>query len=129
MHKTFDGFTTVNQRTVEEHLNFLATIIPDWLFELTVFGPGHASDDYLSSVTVRINYRSATLYVAAAFFNESYVSQRRILLHEICHLHTSPIMEQFRLHHPIGSIENTMATQWLEFTTCSMVKTFEGLLK
>lgn len=126
MRIEFNGCMVDQQKHLLDLINKLMLIVPDWVVLLKVNGPrvATADDGHIASIQVDPHYREATLFLSAYFFARH--DQLLVLLHEFCHLHTSPCAEEARLH--LNEAAEKSMSRWLEFSTVSLADTFQKLL-
>jgi len=67
-------------------------IIPTWLHTLSV-SIGHGETDIVAKCHVDHEYRQATIQIFDRFATENNEFQESTIIHELIHIHTSPIID------------------------------------
>ena len=107
---------------------------PSWCREIHLWWQVGLNDGALATIQVRLDARDAILCVNPSILTENV---RRVLLHEIAHLHTTPVenIARLALEAHFGqdaegiNIARVMMDQVLEGATNDLADVFETCLK
>lgn len=83
--------TSTNKKRITEFIDGI-----QWLFNINSFDreiiiKDKDEEERCAEITFREDYQSVTIRIYPTFFKETLYSQRKILLHELCHCITIPM--------------------------------------
>ena len=76
-----------------EQIDSVKHLFPIWLRLVYIEALGHPGDDAVLSVNMKEEYRSGSISLYPAFFDQSEEDRHRMLLHEIVHLYHVNVSE------------------------------------
>lgn len=94
MRITFEGFrSSAHEATVRELFDGLERVIPTWIHEVRFFQSSPQEVGIAASVSVDRSYRRVAIFVYDPFYSIPREEQRRVLIHEVSHIYTRPLVE------------------------------------
>lgn len=94
MRVTFEGFrSAAHETTVRELFVGLERVIPTWIHEVRLFQSSTNEVGTAASVSVDRSYRRVAIFIYDPFYAIPRQEQRRVLIHEVSHIYTRPLVE------------------------------------
>ncbi|GIK18657.1 MAG: hypothetical protein BroJett004_08210 [Planctomycetota bacterium] len=90
LHVVFDGLPAEVERAVRPALSVALAIVPRWAREVRVKWDD-ANNEHEANVHASAAYRSCCISVCPAFIALAPREREQVLMHELVHLHVSPL--------------------------------------
>lgn len=94
MRVMFEGFRSdAHEAIVRELFEGLERVVPTWVHEVRLFQSSSNEVGVAASVSVDRAYLRVAIFIYDPFYGVPRDEQRRILIHEVSHIYTRPMVE------------------------------------